>query len=311
MRTLLIGLPGSGKTTFIGALWQSVITGEVAGGLRLTAPSGDSTHLNQIGGTWARAEEQERTKRGFGLYLEMTLEGDELSEPQTMLLPDLPGDSMKDWLVERQWPQEFDEYVRRTDAVALFVHPDMTPPISLREAITAVPWGHDAGVASLGASEGTNEEEPERGPAVPAEEARGSEGATGAPRDWTPRDVPEPVQIVDLLDLVLMRLSKPSPVSVGIVVSAWDLVEDEGVHGSPEDWLTSELPLLKQYLDSNASDLRSRIYGVSAQGDALPNAAESLLAFRRATERLIVVGPETTRHDITAPLRWLMKSADR
>jgi stage III sporulation protein SpoIIIAA len=50
---LIIGLPETGKTTFLAALWHVVTSEEVNESLRLERLHGDSKYLNEISAKWA------------------------------------------------------------------------------------------------------------------------------------------------------------------------------------------------------------------------------------------------------------------
>lgn len=64
-------------------------------------------------------------------------------------------------------------------------------------------------------------------------------------------------------------------------------------------------------LDNSDGVTEVEVYGVSAQGGRLSKKSDGpgpdrdrLLAILPASERVLVVGPEATRHDITRPLLW-------
>ena len=59
---VVLGLPGSGKTTFLAALWHLLTSDEVETRLSLVSlQAGESAHLNEIAALWRRARVQERT----------------------------------------------------------------------------------------------------------------------------------------------------------------------------------------------------------------------------------------------------------
>ena len=60
-KQLVIGLPSSGKTTFIAALWHTVTNDEVPGALKLEKLHGDSKHLNAIKSAWIKCCPVDRT----------------------------------------------------------------------------------------------------------------------------------------------------------------------------------------------------------------------------------------------------------
>ena len=57
----ILGLPRSGKTTYLAALWHVIDAGEVATKLVLDKLIGDNAYLNKIVDAWRRCEEVPRT----------------------------------------------------------------------------------------------------------------------------------------------------------------------------------------------------------------------------------------------------------
>jgi hypothetical protein len=137
---------------------------------------------------------------------------------------------------------------------------------------------------------------------------------SGTPIPWEPRFAPTQVQLVDLL-----RCLQEAPLDVGprrlaIVLSAWDLAEGDKM--APEKYLEMHLPLLHQYLTHGLPpSWSSQIYGISAQGaeydgdgeaDAPSEGAQRMRAMDVPSERIKVVVGETSSHDLTEPLFWLL-----
>src|SRR4051794_12749587 len=61
---LILGLPGSGKTTFIAALWHVIESDEVEGALKLAEVHGVRDYLNGIRKNWLDCQDLERTRIG-------------------------------------------------------------------------------------------------------------------------------------------------------------------------------------------------------------------------------------------------------
>ena len=97
------------------------------------------------------------------------------------------------------------------------------------------------------------------------------------------------------------------PLRVAVLLSAWDLVEAMSRTETPERFLERRLPLLHQFLRANDLGLTARIYGVSAQGGDLKTQHDELAAKVNPSERVRVVGPEASVHDLAAPLRFLVR----
>jgi hypothetical protein len=109
------------------------------------------------------------------------------------------------------------------------------------------------------------------------------------------------VKVVELLQFLLEH--QPEGGRLAVVVSAWDRAAGAA---SAEGWVAERMPLLDQFLRANRERLSVRFYGVSAQGGDIRTGADGLLGKATPAERITVLGPGATPHDITAPVKWLM-----
>ena len=276
---IIIGLPASGKTTYLAALWHVVTACEIDTALRFRdLRAGNSEHLNTIARRWRNAVIQERTALSGNRLVSMNLV-DPAGRVLRVTFPDVPGEAYRRMWEDRDCEAEVAQLLRTGD-VLLFVHAD---------TIQAPSW--------------TVEE-------VAIARAMGQGGPEGGRKAWTPGLAPTQVQVVDLLQLLRMPPLDVGPRRLGIMLSAWDKVRDEGL--APAGYLEAKLPLLGQYLRRGADGWDYRVYGVSAQGgeydkvegDAGPEANE-LRKRDRPSTRIQLVGPVRQPHDLTEPLAWL------
>lgn len=279
---VIIGLPESGKTTFLAALWHLVTEREVETLLRFhSLRSGEVSHLNAIAARWRDAKVQDRTAIGGSRLVSMNLM-DFTNEPIRVTFPDVPGEVYQRMWEERECEPAIAE-ILKAGGVLLFVHADtIRPP---RWVVDEVALSRAVGLA------------------VPEGDAV----------LWHPRLAPTQVQLVDLLQLLRSAPLDVGPRRLAIMLSAWDKAAGEGL--SPKEYLEVKLPLLAQYLRRGADGWTWRVYGVSAQGgdyDPLePNAvrkpeAEALRNLDRPSDRIRLIGG-TAEHDLTEPLVWLME----
>lgn len=279
---VIIGLPESGKTTFLGALWHLVTAREIETALRFhNLRSGDVAHLNAIAARWRAARVQERTAIGGNKLVSINLL-DQSGLAVRVTFPDVAGEAYRRMWEERACDQEVADLLRAA-GVLLFIHAD---------TIRAPRWVVDDVELSrkLGLPVPQGEEVP-----------------------WHPRLAPTQIQVVALLQLLHEPPLDVGPRRLAIMLSAWDTVAEEGL--DPEDFLKARLPLLGQYLRGKADGWDWRVYGLSAQGgtydskedDVPPTAeAEALRNLDQPSARIRLVRGDIETRDLTEPLAWLM-----
>jgi hypothetical protein len=281
-KALLLGLPSTGKSTFLVALYHLLESGEVVSSLTLERLSEDRGYINEKRARWLGYHETQRTSYENEVEIEMALGagGQEL----LLHLPDLAGERFERLLTDRQWPEKLGDDVRTCDGFLLFVHPrEVKKPIGIHHLQAEIDTLHEA----------TEEEQT-------------------APFSY--EKTPTQVLLVDLLQL-LHHARGGEPFKLALIISAYDLITnprlilaDEPIALSPAEWLRETMPLLAQYLNSTlGGDLR--IYGVSAQGGNLTNAEDKvrLKNTLNASERVWVLEGERKHADLSAPIRWLFK----
>ena len=279
---VIIGLPASGKTTYLAALWHLVTAREVDTTLRFgDLRVGDFAHLNAIAARWRNAIVQERTAVAGNRLVSMNLL-DGANQALRVTFPDVPGEAFRGMWEDRECDPKLASILRAGD-VLLFVQAD---------TMQAPNWIVDE---------------------VALSKAAGLEGPDGHPKPWNPRHAPTQVQLVDLLQLLRMPPLDVGRRRLAVMLSAWDKARGEAL--TPEGYLETKLPLLNQYLCRGADGWTWRVYGLSAQGGEYDKAdedaervpkAEELRALDLPSTRIQLVGSEGETHDLTEPLAWLM-----
>jgi double-GTPase-like protein len=159
--------------------------------------------------------------------------------------PDLSGEAFRSQWTERQLSVEYDERLREAVGGLLFVHPDNIVKPRRIDLLDDV-------LENLGTDEPTKKQKV---------------------RDtaWDNQKSPTQVQLVDILQFMATREYFHRPFRLAIVVSAWDRITPSTRR--PDDWIATELPLLKQFFESNDELFGVSFFGVSAQGAqyALPH----------------------------------------
>lgn len=280
---VIIGLPESGKTTFLAALWHLITERDIETKLQFhQLGDGEVTHLNEIAARWRDAKIQDRTAVGGNRLVSMNLK-DKFDNPVRVTFPDVAGEAYLRMWEDRECEPQISEFLQ-TGGVLLFIHAD---------TIRAPKWIVDEIALMSSAGLVIQEED-----IVP----------------WHPRAAPTQVQVIDLLQLLRMPPLDIGPRKLAIVLSAWDKAEGEGL--SPQDYLEAKMPLLLQYLKRSVDGWSWRVYGLSAQGGdydlvdpAAPRKpqAEVLREMDRASTRIRLISTTPETHDLTEPLAWLME----
>lgn len=280
---VIIGLPESGKTTFLGALWHLVIERDIETALRFhNLRSGDVTHLNAIAARWRDARVQERTAVGGNKLVSMNLL-DSANTPVRVTFPDVAGEAYRRMWEERACDPDVAE-ILQAGGILFFIHADTIRPPQ---------WVVD-------------ETELCKRLGLPVPE--------GQEVPWHPRLAPTQVQAIGLLQLLRKPPLDIGPRRLAIMLSAWDKVADEGLE--PYAYLKAKLPMLGQYLERAADGWDWRVYGLSAQGGEYDSTkegappseeAEALRNLDQASKRIRLIAGATETHDVTEPLAWLME----
>jgi Double-GTPase 1 len=283
---IMVGLPETGKTTFLAALYHVLEKRIVAGSLHLAAIPEKRDYLNVIRERWCDCLPQERTLTNTVFEVTLSVADQACTSANAVIFPDVHGELFNQQYAHREWSPSFDGRVQSAHGILLFVHPGkVREPVTIREE-------QDLAAVVL-----SDEDVPFPAAAQPTPD-------TTDEAEWSPELAPTQVELVELLQFVLYRRGSDSPVSLAVMVSAWDLARTTS--SSPAAWIRERLPLLSQYLRSNSGRLRTRYYGVSAQGGDLELQKAALQVVVEPSERIDILGERARPHDITAPLRWLM-----
>jgi len=277
----IVGLPSSGKTTFLAALWHMVREHGSTTALSFDSLSQDNyEHLNALAKRWRFGKIQQRTQVSGAKDVTMRLK-DVAGQKVAVSFPDLPGEDFA-----RMWERrELEKSMLETltaPALVLLVNGDtirMPDWVVERMALT---------------------------------KKMRTEPSKVEPEDWSADLAPTQVKLVDLLQMLMSGDLDIGERRLALLISAWDKVEGE--KQTPVEILASKLPLLDQYLRSGRDPWTWHVWGVSAQGGVYedPEKQESfpetdkLRELERASDRIKVVDGNAISSDITQPLKWLI-----
>lgn len=224
---LLVGLPDTGKSTFLAALYHQVESGDVNGSLVLEELGSDIGYLNRIREDWLKCVKISRATSAKSEKGTMLLRDPNTSLLSEVTIPDLLGEVFDHQFEERRWTHEFEDLVVSCDGLVVFIHPDKVSPVrSIMDANVVLEKGQEEDVTSDSL--------------VP----------------WTAKGVATQIKMVDILQFILDGMPEDRVVPAAIVISAWDRVLslfNKLQNVTPKDWLKKNLPLLNQFLVSRKS----------------------------------------------------------
>lgn len=275
---LLVGLPATGKSTFLAALWYAAEYGATR--WKIDRLGEEDEHLQMISNRWLQCSTMERSFAAGQPLVSMHFKEDESQRKMTVLFPDVAGEMFEDQWVKAHCPKTYIEMARQANQILLFIHPEK---LRKGERIEDYLTDHSGDI----------------------------EGTSDARKRQRERD-PTQVILVHLLQI----LSKPpighESLKVAVLVSAWDLIERTQTQGglaedNPNRWFQKHLPLLHQFLANNLSWIQYKVFGVSAQGGDYGREDEvERLRNMRPIKRIGIRDGSETTNDITTPMTWLV-----
>lgn len=278
---LAVGLPESGKTTFLAALSYVVEFMGVKGALKLTRLVAERSYINSIQKNWLGCIKTPRSPTGQRIPVELILYAEGLvSEEIRLKFLDVSGEIFNEQLNTHTWSTEYSADAKEAKGLVLFIHPD-------KIVVTNRIEDRNQAVDKL--SDGDDQE--------------GADDVEEIP--WDESMLPTSVRLVELLQF--HEMGAPNLKKIAVIISAWDRVASTSTDPRPTKWLEENLPQLAQYLASNTDRFTSNVYGVSAQGGDVETEATKLRKKAPVSRiRILDEGKET--NDITKPIRWLIKS---
>lgn len=304
-RCLFIGLPNSGKSSFIGALWHVVESGEIKEAFTVVTQPNDREYLNILRDCWLGCVAPERTKTEFIKKVELQFRDNDTLAEAKFIFPDLSGETYELQFEHRKLTEDYVNSIRETDGIILFVNPDFLKKSNLitdaQELLASLEENEDPENVK-GQPETPIIKDLENNIESNQQKRRKSE------TEWNSKMAQSQVVLIDLLQMIANRIKKPC--KLGIIISAWDLIKNSADKQlaalEPSAWFDNELPMFRQFLISNPNSYNAKIFGVSAQGASYKGDVSGLQSKLNQSERIRVQVGSTECHDITIPIKWLM-----
>jgi len=274
---VFVGMPESGKSSFLAALRHLLVSREIETALELERFAGGEAHANGLSRKWHEIASFERTSMEEEGEVSVIATCRDTGEALTLSLPDLSGERFEQLAGNRTCPAALHKALLAADGVLLFVN--------------ACKEFQDASKDDFGRF----------GPGG----ASAAKATAAEAREWDPAKMPEQAQLLEILNFLNRYPSVPRRRRLAVIVSAWDVVDPS--HALPSSWLEQHRFLLWSFLLNNPDLFDARFYGVSAIGGDPrdPEAVEELRKVVEPSRRIRVVGHGTEPHDLSSPLRWL------
>jgi Double-GTPase 1 len=323
-RLCLIGLPKTGKTTYIAALWAYLRSGLPEDKYRVPHLPDNTEYLNLIANAWAEGLPMPRSSPGMSDHIEFTIEAPE-QPPLTIVLPDLPGEVFLNAIRRPLIEEGPEKAVTESDLLLVFVnceaatmfeplgdHPVDEPDDSEDEppANDGTATSELAGHEITNLPDGLNDEDGTAdGENVSEGETVDDDGAAQVDnfKEFAPGDLDTDTLNTELLQRIEYLLDVRGLPPIAIVVSAWDVHAEEILQ--PESWLRDHQPMFWQHLEELRRTTTIGVVGVSAQGANYsdhPDVVEKSMSDRawgrdEAGEPTDIVGPLLWFHSLPQP----------
>lgn len=279
-KCMIAGLPGSGKSTYIGALWYCLMHPEKIEDIKLVADkmnlADDLTVLNRLSDAYKNVKLIDRNYSDQNETVQINLKVADSDTRLQVEVPDFLGENFRD-LVELKESELVSKWLNDTDTLVYFMN-EVTPP----------------------------EFEDDHGP---------EDDESPMPAKDVPPFSIKTISAVAMNIMVLKcLLSKKTFKKVVVVLSWWDKNTDNGVvPNNPQKYLKEYSPALFNFIQYHIPNFE--IIGLSAQGQEYPKedqgdyeaTKKEIKAKTREGKRSFVEIEDKILHDLSLPLYLLIK----
>ena len=280
---VLIGAPDSGKTNYLGRFWRALRKENAR--LRTTREPDDISYVMDALSHLLQGKFAPRTEKGTDgdrreCVVHVSWEEEGTTRDAELLVPDVSGELWEEAMETNEVPETWMARVRRSVGALLFVR-----------------------VGS-----------PLNRPSLDWVTARELQEVGGAP-DSSERDVsqvPTDVQLCEFLRFLEFALGKDAGTDtprVAVLVTAWDMVDEDRARKGPKAYLQHEFPLFASRL-AYTSTLDVKAFGLSVvSGDLAEDEFRTRFLDGEIDEfGYVVTEPDagSKNDDVTTPVRWVL-----
>lgn len=271
----IIGLPNSGKTTFLAAFWSYIQSDEKECELKLDGYTKQYPHLNELQHKWEMAETVNRTAAQSKQEAIINLINVKNGKKFNLIIPDLSGEEFETQISTRKVSKYYLDICNEALGFLVFVSAN-----KLNDDITH----HDLG------------------------ESIGGLAKNDKINSWEHKSIPYQVRLIEVLQFILNPPFENKKLKISLIISAWDTATHNTEN--PEEWIRKEFPMLHQFLNSNKRNFDTIFFGISAQGGdiSIPETRDTLLSNFKSSERIVCQNSTGKTNNITLPILWIMSN---
>ena len=264
-KVFMIGMPSSGKTTYLASLCRLLLYGGQETGWKLDVkdvPEG----FERVQILIKNINSYKAVKRTYGLELNNVALSlyNQNQEWMQFVVPDSSGEIFRDLVYDRRIASNIMDHIVESDMLLFFIN------------VNTMIWEERIKLGEKSAIKQLNEEQGDKvtqsAEDIVEEYARDRENEQIKSKEQVKNKEKEQKKynnqsaLVELLQIIIYLVQHS--LNIRFVISAWDLVEKEFKQDkvTPKEYIKIKLPLLYQYLEFNSKLIDYEIWGVSAQG---------------------------------------------
>lgn len=264
-KVFMIGMPSSGKTTYLASLCRLLLYGGQETGWKLDVkdvPEG----FERVQILIKNINSYKAVKRTYGLELNNVALSlyNQNQEWMQFVVPDSSGEIFRDLVYDRRIASNIMDQIVESDMLLFFIN------VNTMISEERIKLGEKSAIKQLNEEQG--DKVTQSAEDIVEEYARDRENEQIKSKEQVKNKEKEQKKynnqsaLVELLQIIIYLV--PHSLNIRFVISAWDLVEKEFKQDkvTPKEYIKIKLPLLYQYLEFNSKLIDYEIWGVSAQG---------------------------------------------
>jgi Double-GTPase 1 len=275
---ILLGNPDSGKSNFLGRLWLALQSKKF--NLLATKPPDDIKYVEQIAahllqGRFIPRTDKDDVERDLKIYIR-SKDG---SKAANLFIPDVSGELWKNAVDTLEVPDKWLKKMNASNAALLFVR------VLSDLNVQPLDWVNSQRLLSVGFGD-----------------------------EQQNTNIPTQVSLIELLRFLedtLKPVEQKKP-KVAVLVTAWDMLNQEEASAGPENYLKTQFPLFAGRL-LDISKMEIKVFGSSVVGgDFTLEEFTRIYLEGNLDEAGYIVAKDSDGelkmiNDITAPVEWLLE----